>query len=97
MLRAGRSLCLFPEGTRTRDGHLAPFKAGSLQAAIDAGVAVVPVALDGAGAVLPVRGFFRVRPGTIRVSIGAPIASTGRDRQALSADAQAAVAALLAR
>lgn len=95
MLRAGRSLCLFPEGTRSRDGRMAPFKAGSLQAAIDAGVAVVPVALDGAGAVLPVDGFFRVRPGTIRVSIGRPIDSAGRDRQSLAEEAQAAVAAML--
>lgn len=95
MLSAGRSLCLFPEGTRTRDGRMAPFKAGSLQAAIDAGVPVVPVAIDGAGAVLPVQGFFRVRPGRIRVTLGVPIATTGRDRQSLAAEAQAAVAAML--
>ena len=97
MLRAGRSLCLFPEGTRTRDGSMAPFKAGSVQAAIDAGVPVVPVALHGAGAVLPVHGFLRSRPGPVRVSIGVPIDPAGGDRQALAAAAQAAVAAMLAR
>lgn len=74
MLAGGQSLCLFPEGTRSRDGQVAAFKAASLQAAIDAGVPVVPVAVHGAGRVLPVEGFFRVRPGTIRVGFGAPLA-----------------------
>ena len=73
LLAGGQSLCLFPEGTRSRDGQVAPFKGGSLQAAIDAGVQVVPVALQGAGDVLPVEGFFRVRPGTIRVGFGRPL------------------------
>lgn len=99
LLADGRSLCLFPEGTRSRSGAMAPFKAGSLQAAIDAGVDVVPVALHGAGAVLPVEGFFRVRPGTIRLAFGAPLPTCvdGRPvaRQALAEVAQARVQALL--
>ena len=74
MLARGQVLCLFPEGTRSRDGTVAPFKGGSLQAAIDAGVPVVPVAVQGAGRVLPVQGFFRVRPGRIRVGFGEPLA-----------------------
>lgn len=74
MLARGQVLCLFPEGTRSRDGTVAPFKGGSLQAAIDAGVPVVPVAVEGAGRVLPVQGFFQVRPGPIRVGFGEPLA-----------------------
>lgn len=102
MLASGRTLCLFPEGTRSRDGSLGTFKAGSLQAAIDAGVDVLPVALQGAGAVLPVQGFFRVRPGTIRVAIGRPIAVRDAEgaplsRQPLADAAQAQVAGMLAR
>ncbi|MGJ4804759.1 lysophospholipid acyltransferase family protein [Luteimonas sp. SDU82] len=99
LLAGGQSLCLFPEGTRSRDGVMGPFKAGSLQSAIDAGVDVVPVALHGAGQVLPVDGFFRVRPGTIRVTFGAPLPTRvdGRPvaRQALAGQAQARVQALL--
>lgn len=99
LLAGGRSLCLFPEGTRSRSGVMAPFKAGSLQAAIDAGVDVVPVALHGAGAVLPADGFFRVRSGTIRLAFGAPLPTCvdGRpvSRQALAEAAQAQVQSLL--
>lgn len=99
MLAAGHSLCLFPEGTRSRTGELAPFKAGLLQAAIDAGVTVVPVALDGCGKVLPPQGLFRVRPGIIRVRIGAPIdplrPGDTLDRQALTRRAHDAVRAML--
>lgn len=98
MLASGRSLCLFPEGTRSRDGQLAPFKAGSMQAAIDAGVEILPVALDGAGQVLPAAGFFNARPGTIRVGFGQPLAVREGEslvpRQQLAAQAQAQVAAM---
>lgn len=101
MLASGRSLCLFPEGTRSRDGRMAPFKAGSLQAAIDAGVDILPVALDGAGRVLPPTGFFRVRPGTIRVAVGQPLPTrvdgVPVPRQQLAAQAQAQVAQQLAQ
>jgi len=100
LLGQGQNLCLFPEGTRSRTGALAPFKAGLLQAAIDADVPVVPVAIDGCGKVLPVQGFFRARPGTIRVRIGAPIqvrdqAGALLDRQALTLRAHESVRALL--
>lgn len=102
MLSQGRALCLFPEGTRSRDGRLGTFKAGSLQAAIDAGVEILPVALQGTGAVLPTQGFFRVRPGPIRVAIGRPLAVRDGDgaaasRQALAAAAQGQVASMLER
>lgn len=101
LLREGHSLCLFPEGTRSRCGAVAPFKGGSFQGAIDAGTPVLPVALEGAGAVLPADGLFRVRPGVIRVRFGAPLpvdgASSAAARQALAADAHAAVQALLRR
>ncbi|WP_425600298.1 lysophospholipid acyltransferase family protein [Luteimonas deserti] len=101
VLGDGKALCLFPEGTRSRDGRLGEFKSGSFQAAIDAGVDVLPVALHGTGAVLPVQGFFRVRRGPMRATIGAPIASAGRSgaagRQALAREAHDAVAAMLGR
>lgn len=101
LVRGGAQLCLFPEGTRSRDGVVAPFKAAAFQAAIDAGVDVLPVALEGTGAVLPPEGFFAVRPGTIRVRFGQPLPTRGEgattDRQTLARNAHAAVVDLLQR
>lgn len=97
LLRDGATLCVFPEGTRSRDGRLAPFKGGAFQAAIDAGVEVLPVAIEGAGDVLSPEGLFRVRPGRIVVRIGQPLATDGVDRQALAQQAQAAVSSMLER
>lgn len=100
-VRDGEQLCLFPEGTRSRDGEVAPFKAAAFQAAIDAGVEVLPVALEGTGAVLPTAGFFAVRPGTIRVRFGRPVATAGEGatvrRQELARRAREEVVALLRR
>ncbi len=99
LVRSGAVLCIFPEGTRSRDGKLGSFKPGAFQTAIDAGVQVVPVALEGTGAVLPAEGLFRVSPGPMRVRFGRPLAleedGAALSRQALAARAQAAVEALL--
>lgn len=46
-LAAGVSVMLFPEGTRSRDGNLLPFKDGAFELAIKAGVPVLPVVLQG--------------------------------------------------
>ncbi|MEZ0472607.1 lysophospholipid acyltransferase family protein [Luteimonas salinilitoris] len=99
LVRGGAILCIFPEGTRSRDGSVAAFKPGAFQVAIDAGAQVLPVALEGTGAVLPPDGFFRVRPGRIRVRFGAPLplaTDVGPlDRSALAAQARSAVLGLL--
>jgi len=80
-LRAGWSVLSFPEGTRARDGRTQPFKSAGFQAAIDSGVPVVPVAIEGSGRVLPPDGF-RPRPGIIRVILGPPIPTAGLARDA---------------
>ncbi len=79
-LAAGRSILIFPEGTRSKGGEIGPFKPGAFVPLIDAGAAVVPVAIAGTGAILPAGGF-RVRPGRIRVAVGRPIATAGLERQ----------------
>jgi 1-acyl-sn-glycerol-3-phosphate acyltransferase len=97
-LRHGWSVLSFPEGTRSRDGRVHSFKSAGFAAAIEAGVPVVPIALEGAGRIIPPGGF-RVRPGRVRVLIGEPIPTTGLtrdDRAALAHRAEAAVAELLA-
>ena len=97
VVRAGASVCAFPEGTRSRDGRVGAFKGGAFQLAIEAGVSVVPVAIEGSGDVLPTAGF-RVRPGTIVLRMGDPLQTQGlapHDRTALAQQARAAVVALL--
>lgn len=97
IVRGGASLCAFPEGTRSRDGSVGPFKGGAFQVALQAGVPVVPIAISGSGAILPASGF-RVRPGGIRVRVGQPITTSGLqagDRHALALQAHDAVAAMM--
>ena len=97
-LREDLSILSFPEGTRSPDGRVRPFKTASFAAALEAGVPVVPVALEGPARILP-RDGFRARPGTIRVAIGEPIPTAGltrEDRAALARRAQEEVERLLA-
>jgi len=71
-IREGSSVAIFPEGTRSRDGLLGPFKKGGFHLAQQAGVPVVPIAIKGAGEVMP-PGSVLVRPGPVIVTVGAPI------------------------
>lgn len=100
LVRSGAIVCIFPEGTRSRDGTMGRFKPGAFQVAIESGARVLPVALEGTGAVLPPDGAFRARPGPIRVRFGAPLElqadGVPLDRQQLASRAQQAVEDLLA-
>lgn len=97
MHREGLSLVLFPEGTRSRDGTLGRFRRGSFALAIEMGVPLVPVAIEGGGRVFP-RGLRRVRPGTIELRCAPPIpvrGMTAADRDALVDRTRAAVQGML--
>jgi 1-acyl-sn-glycerol-3-phosphate acyltransferase len=81
VLAGGRTLCAFPEGTRTRTGKIGPFKKGVFLLAMKARVPIVPVAAEGLNVFAP-RTRWNPRPVTIRVKIGAPIVTDdqlGRD------------------
>jgi len=71
-VRAGRSITLFAEGTRSRAGRLGPFKKGPFHLALAAGVPVVPVAISGSRRSFP-PGSVLIRPGNVRVSFSPPI------------------------
>jgi len=71
-IRRGRSVLIFPEETRSRDGVLLPFQRGGFLIALKAGIPVVPVGLEGPRRCLPKFGYV-LRPGTIHVRFGAPI------------------------
>gem|GEM_PF-183387 len=75
VLRDGKPLLVFPEGTRSEDGIVRPFKNGGFYAAVRAGVPVVPVALDGAHHLMR-KGAIHTGDGSmrfVRVRTGAPI------------------------
>lgn len=55
-LAAGSPVLIFPEGTRTRDGRLQAFKDGAFRLAMDTGVPVIPVALQGTYETMPKHG-----------------------------------------
>ncbi len=69
VLKSGRSLCVFPEGGRSFDGSIMPFKKGIGVLALELNVPVIPAYIDGTFRALP-RGAFIVRPAKIRVEFG---------------------------
>jgi len=71
-VRAGKSLAVFPEGTRTPDGKLQEFKSGAFKIAVRAGVPIVPVSIRGTFKLLP-KTTLAPRPGRVEVVIGKPI------------------------
>jgi 1-acyl-sn-glycerol-3-phosphate acyltransferase len=75
-IRAGASVLFFPEGSRSSDGRLREFERGGFLLALKSGAPLVPVGIDGSHRVMP-RSRLTVRPGTIRVCIGAPVDSAG--------------------
>jgi 1-acyl-sn-glycerol-3-phosphate acyltransferase len=63
---------MFPEGTRTRDGRLLPFKRGGFMLAARAAVPVIPVTINGSGRINP-GGLLRLYSGNITLSLHPPI------------------------
>jgi 1-acyl-sn-glycerol-3-phosphate acyltransferase len=77
IVRADNSaIIIFPEGTRSPDGSLQPFKKGAFMLALHSGIEVVPVVVQGTREILP-KGSWRVRPGRIIVRFGRPIEAAG--------------------
>lgn len=75
-IAAGISVVVFPEGTRSHDGRLLRFKKGGFLLAVKAQTPIVPVTINGSGAILP-SGAWRLRAGSIEVAIGKPISVEG--------------------
>lgn len=69
----GLSLIIYAEGTRSPDGRVARFKAGSFLLAIQAGLPVVPLSIIGTRAIMP-KGRLRTEPGHVILVIHEPIA-----------------------
>ena len=74
----GLSLIVYPEGTRTDDGHVSRFKAGSFLLAMQAGLPIVPLSIIGNRAVMP-KGRLRTEPAQVSLIIHDPIQPSPMD------------------
>jgi 1-acyl-sn-glycerol-3-phosphate acyltransferase len=98
LVSEGQSLIIYAEGTRSRDGHVARFKAGSFLLAIEAGLPIVPVAVIGTRKVMP-KGRLRTEPADVMLIVHDPIqppalhAPTVHDAKALADRAHEIVSA----
>jgi putative phosphoserine phosphatase/1-acylglycerol-3-phosphate O-acyltransferase len=84
VVRGGISVGIAPEGTRSRDGRLGPFKKGAFRLALAARVPIVPIVLHDSARILP-RKAIAVRPGTVHVEVLEPIATDAWTRASLDA------------
>jgi 1-acyl-sn-glycerol-3-phosphate acyltransferase len=75
-IREGKSVMSFPEGTRSKDGKIKPFKQGMFYLAIRSGVPIVPITIIGAGEIMPKRSL-HIKPGRITLIIDKPIDVSG--------------------
>jgi 1-acyl-sn-glycerol-3-phosphate acyltransferase len=82
LVREQQSLLVFPEGTRSTDGTVARFKRGSFLIALEAGLPVVPISIQGSRHVM-FRGRLMVCPGTVTVTVHQPIDTSGVPRDAV--------------
>ncbi|MBN1205628.1 MAG: 1-acyl-sn-glycerol-3-phosphate acyltransferase, partial [Myxococcaceae bacterium] len=85
-IRNGTSIFLYPEGTRSPDGRILPFKKGPFALALEARVPICPVTIEGTGSIMP-KNSWNIIPGPVHVKIGKPIDTTGfaaDDREGLA-------------
>lgn len=83
-MASGISVVVFPEGTRSPDGRLLPFKRGGFLLAAQTGAPIVPVTISGSYKIMP-KGDWRLRPGIVEVHVSEPIPMTARRQGSLRA------------
>ncbi len=97
-LAAGSPILIFPEGTRSKDGSLQPFKEGAFRLAAEAGCPVIPVALRGTGEALPKHGLVLRNRMRARIEVLPALdPASFEEPQGLRDAARAAIAAALTR
>jgi 1-acyl-sn-glycerol-3-phosphate acyltransferase len=79
-IREGASILIFPEGTRSLDGELQPFKPGGFHLALKARCDILPLAILNSRLIVP-KGSLRIRKGTVEMRIGNPIPLEGYSKK----------------
>ena len=79
-MKDGVSVMIFPEGTRSRDGKIKPFKKGGFVLAVDSGIPIVPVIIKGTYAIMT-KGRLIINPGPVELDIQKPIETSGYARE----------------
>ena len=100
LVKAGRSVAIFPEGTFTHDGKLLPFKRGGFILAAMSGVPIAPFSISGAIKVNPPDNLLQLNPGDIRIRFSPVIevdASKARHPTMLMEQVRTAIASGLER
>ena len=75
-VRAGHSMLVFPEGTRSPDGRLQVFKKGVFVMAMEAGAPIVPISISESRKIMR-KGDSAIHPGTVHITIHAPVTTQG--------------------
>jgi 1-acyl-sn-glycerol-3-phosphate acyltransferase len=94
-VRAGTSVIIFPEGTRSETGTMREFKSGGFHLALEAGAPILPATISGSHHLTPKRSL-RVEGGRVKVVYGKPIETCGlgtEDREELKRRVRAAIEA----
>ncbi len=95
LLARGTHITVFVEGTRSRDGHLLPFKKGPFYLAQESGALCLPVTIYGTASMMR-KGSLRIFPATAHVTFHPPIHPANYStREALMTDVRHAIASAL--